>query len=71
MAGYFESAIGQEFKLSSGRETKIFELANMINEIVGNGIQKSRLLASVERARELISYKPKTEFKKGFKNVLS
>lgn len=75
-AGYYESAIGQEFNLASGAETKIIDLANMINEAVGNkaGINfvrkrkwdtKSRLLASIERAGKLISYEPKTKFKDG------
>ena len=31
-AGYFESAIGQEFNLASGEETRIIELATMIND---------------------------------------
>lgn len=80
-AGYYESAIGQEFNLASGKETRIIDLANMINEIVGNhaGIKfaqrrkwdtKSRLLASVDRARELIEYDPKTEFKEGLMNAI-
>jgi len=75
-AGYYESAIGQEFNLASGKETKIIDLANMINEMVGNkaGIKfvqkrrwdtKDRLLASIERAKKLIGYEPKTEFKEG------
>ncbi|MBF0466476.1 MAG: NAD-dependent epimerase/dehydratase family protein [Nitrospirae bacterium] len=80
-AGYYESAIGQEFNLASGKETRIIDLANMINEIVGNhaGIKfaqrrkwdtKSRLLASVDRARKLIEYDPKTEFKEGLMNAI-
>ncbi len=75
-AGYYKSAIGQEFNLASGEETKIIDLANMINTIVGNkaGIKfiqrrkwdtKSRLLASVERAEKLIHYKPITKFQDG------
>ncbi|VAW38773.1 UDP-glucose 4-epimerase [hydrothermal vent metagenome] len=75
-AGHYETAIGQEFNLASGKETRIIDLANMINEVVGNeaGINfvskrkwdtKSRLRASVERAGELIGYNPQTEFKEG------
>ena len=75
-AGGFESVIGQEFNLASGIETKIIDLANMINEVIGNraGINfankrkwdtKSRLLASVDKAVKLIDYSPKTEFKDG------
>jgi len=80
-AGYFESAIGQEFNLASGKETKIIDLANMINELTGNkaGIRfasrrkwdtKSRLLASVERARKLIGYEPTTSIEEGLRKTI-
>lgn len=80
-AGYYESAIGQEFNLASGKETKIIDLANMINEAIGNkaGIKfvqrrkwdtKSRLLASIDRAKSLIGYEPKTDFKVGLMNTI-
>lgn len=75
-AGSMESAIGQEFNLASGKETRIVDLANMINAATGNkaGIQyaerrkwdtKSRLLASIDRARDTIGYSPSTEFEAG------
>ena len=75
-AGYFEQAIGQEMNLASGRETKILELAEKVNELVGNsaGIKraparvwdtKKRLLASVDRARDLLGYEPSMDFDKG------
>jgi len=75
-AGTMESAVGQEFNLASGAETRIIDLAHMINEAVQNpaGIQfaerrkwdtKSRLLASIERAHELIGYDPSTPFEVG------
>ena len=35
-AGFFEAAVGQEFNLASGEETRIIDLANMINREVGN-----------------------------------
>jgi nucleoside-diphosphate-sugar epimerase len=80
-AGYYEEAIGQEFNLASGKETKIIDLANMINEAVGNtaGVKyvsrrkwdtKSRLLASIDRARKLIGYEPKTDFKDGLMSTI-
>jgi nucleoside-diphosphate-sugar epimerase len=80
-AGYFENAIGKEMNLASEHETKIGDLANMINELVGNkaGIRmvskrkwdtKSRLLASVDRARELLGYEPKTPFEQGLRNTI-
>jgi UDP-glucose 4-epimerase len=70
------AAIGEEFNLASGRETQIRDLAAMINTATGNtaGIKfaprrkwdtKSRLCASVEKARTLIGYNPDTKFEDG------
>lgn len=80
-AGYSEKAVGQEFNLASGKETKINDLATMINESVGNkaGINfiqrrkwdtKSRLLASIDKAKILIGYTPKTAFQTGLMNTI-
>jgi nucleoside-diphosphate-sugar epimerase len=80
-AGSIDAAIGQEFNLASGAETRIIDLANMINNITGNssGISfaqrrkwdtKSRLLASIDRAKELIGYNPITPFSKGIQNTI-
>lgn len=80
-AGVMESALEQEFNLASGTETRIIDLANMINDATENqaGIKftsrrkwdtKSRLLASVDRARELIGYNPSTSFDKGLYNTI-
>jgi UDP-glucose 4-epimerase len=81
-AGYFEEAIGEEFNLASGIETKIIDLANMINKAVGNeaGIKfsqkrkwdtKIRLLASIDKAKRLVGYEPKTKFKDGLMNTIN
>lgn len=80
-AGHFESAIGQEFNLASGKETSIISLAKMINEHTGNkaGIRliqrrkwdtKPRLLASVEKAGKLVGYRPQMPFDKGLANTI-
>ena len=80
-AGYFEEAIGQSFNLASGRETKIIDLANMINKLTGNkaGVRfvsrrkwdtKRRLLASIELAKKLIGYEPKTSLEDGLKRTI-
>jgi UDP-glucose 4-epimerase len=80
-AGSMESAIGQEFNLASGIETRIIDLANMINAACDNkaGIRiaqrrkwdtKSRLLASVDRARSLVGYDPSTPFEAGLQNTI-
>lgn len=74
--GQLAAAVGQEFNLASGSETKIRDLAAMVNELTGNDAgmvfvpkrkwdTKSRLLASVDKARSLIGYKPKTDFRAG------
>lgn len=81
-AGYFEAAVGQEFNLASGMETRIIDLAQMINAQVGNtaGVTfgprrkwdtKPRLLASVARARNLIGYQPHTPFDEGLKHAIA
>jgi nucleoside-diphosphate-sugar epimerase len=81
-AGFFEAAVGQEFNLASGKETRIVDLAKMINAQVENkaGIvyaerrkwdTKSRLLASVDRAQQLIGYAPLTSFEAGLKNTIA
>ena len=80
-AGAMESAIGQEFNLASGKETRIIDLAHMINEATGNkaGIRfaqrrkwdtKSRLLASIDKARQLIGYEPHTPFEVGLQHTI-
>ncbi|MFB3905239.1 MAG: NAD-dependent epimerase/dehydratase family protein [Acidobacteriota bacterium] len=75
-AGALPQAIGQEFNLASGEETRIIDLAEMVNRVTGNqaGIRflerrkwdtKPRLLASIDRARALIGYSPQTPFNQG------
>jgi len=75
-AGIREEAIGQEINIASATEIEIVEMANTVNDLIGNkaGLlytdrrkwdTKSRLLASVDRARDILGYEPKTEFKTG------
>lgn len=75
-ASYFERAIGQEMNIASGREVRILDMAERVNELAGStgGIQrverrvwdtKQRLLASTERARDLLGYVPRTDFDEG------
>jgi len=81
-AGHFQAAVGQEFNLASGQETRIIALAEMINAQVGNqgGISftarrkwdtKSRLLASVDRAGQLIGYEPHTPLETGLQQAIA
>jgi nucleoside-diphosphate-sugar epimerase len=73
---YYPKAIGEAFNLATGREIRISDLANWINEITGNsaGIdhverrdwdKKNRLLASIDRAKSVLRYKPSMDFRKG------
>jgi len=77
---YCEDAVGEAFNLASGREIKILDLAKWILEITENkaGIvfkerrdwdKKTRLLASIEKARKILAYEPKMEFKEGLRHV--
>ena len=80
-AGYFEQVVGQEMNVASGKEINILQMAERINELTGNraGIvqapprvwdTKKRLLASIDRARELIGYEPRMEFEQGLKATI-
>ncbi len=80
-AGVLESAVGQEFNLASGKETRIIDLAHMINQATGNqaGVHfaerrkwdtKSRLLASIDKARDLIGYEPSVPFEQGLEHTV-
>ena len=77
-AGFYEKAIGKEMNIASSKEVEIIKLAKMINELTGNSAPirftsrrkwdtKSRLLASIDRAEELLGYKPKMNFENGLK----
>jgi nucleoside-diphosphate-sugar epimerase len=80
-AGYINEAVGEEFNLASGVETRVIDLATMVNEAVGNkaGVKflqrrkwdtKPRLLASIEKAKELIGFEPKMRFKEGLMKTI-
>jgi len=77
-----KKAIGEPINLATGKEIKILDLASWVNELTGNeaGIvfkerrnwdTKSRLLASIEKAKRILQYEPHTDFKSGLKNVHS
>jgi len=80
-AGYYDRAIGQEMNIASGRETRILDMAERVNELTGNkaGIRrvearvwdtKKRLLASVERAKDLLGYEPRKDFDQGLRETV-
>ncbi|MHC2995256.1 MAG: SDR family NAD(P)-dependent oxidoreductase [Candidatus Atribacteria bacterium] len=75
-AGYYEKAVGEDINLAGGREIKVIDLANMINKLTNNkaGIKytsrrkwdtKKRLLASIDKAKKVLGYKPSTLFEDG------
>ena len=80
-AGYYKDAVGANFNLASGTENSIIEIAKLVNEVTKNKTPivtrprrkwdtKPRLLASIEKAKKLIGYKPVVDFKTGFmKNI--
>ena len=78
--GIYPEAIGDAFNLASEKETKIIDLANMINKLTGNssGIEYvarrdwdliTRRRASIEKARKVLGYEPKMKFEEGIKRV--
>src|SRR2546426_2257734 len=75
-----DQAVGEAINLATGREIRILDLANWVNELTKNkaGIvfkerrnwdKKNRLLASIEKARRVLHYEPKMDFKDGLKQV--
>ena len=74
--GYLDRAIGEAINLASGQETRVIELANMINNLVGNpeGVtfrekrdwdKSTRRRASIRKAEELLGYRPSRDLKRG------
>jgi UDP-glucose 4-epimerase len=79
-SGVVPEAVGEAFNLASETETKIMDIANMINELTGNpgGIrltqrrdwdQITRRRASIEKARKILGYAPKVKIKDGIQKV--
>jgi nucleoside-diphosphate-sugar epimerase len=80
-AGAVPEALGEAFNLASGKETKIIDLANMINQLTHNRagvkfVEKrdwdkiTKRRASIEKARRMLGYEPKTPVKEGLKRTL-
>lgn len=78
--GIKEEAIGEAINLGSGKEHRVIELANVVNNLTDNeaGViylerrewdVKKRLLSSIEKAKKLLGYKPEMEFEEGLKKV--
>lgn len=80
-AGYYPKAVGQDLNLASGREIRIIDLASLINKLTKNpkGFKfaskrrwdtKDRLLASIEKAKNILGYAPKTSFENGIRETI-
>jgi nucleoside-diphosphate-sugar epimerase len=78
--GVIPEAVGDAFNLASDTETRVIDIANMVNEITGNpsGVRFiarrdwdkiTRRRASIDKARKVLGYEPKTRIKDGIKKV--
>ncbi|NOY39542.1 MAG: NAD-dependent epimerase/dehydratase family protein [Nitrospirae bacterium] len=76
-AAFYSTAVGENFNLASGKELKIRDLITKVNEATDNKADvvfkerrkwdtKPRLLASIDKARQLIGYEPVVDFEEGF-----
>ncbi len=76
LAGTSERAVGEEINLAAGREIAIRDLADKINLAAGSGAgvelrprrawdRKRRLLASIDKARDVLGYEPAMDFDEG------
>jgi len=81
-SGLREKAIGEAFNLASGTETKISEIAAKVNSLTGNiaGVKSvprrswdksTRRRASIERARNLLGYEPRTSLDRGLRETVA
>ncbi len=78
--GVVPEAIGGAFNLASETETRVIDIANMINEITGNpsGVKFTaqrdwdkitRRRASIDKARKILGYEPGMKINEGVKRV--
>ena len=78
--GIREEAIGEAFNLGAGKEQRVIDMANIVNNLTKNkaGIiykqrrdwdVKTRLLSCVTKAEKLLGYKPKMKFEDGLQET--
>ena len=81
-AGAMKEAVGEAFNVGGGRETRVIDVADWINEETGNaaGVRhvprrswdtKERVLASIDKAGTLLGYAPRTEFRAGLRATIA
>ena len=75
-----EEAIGEAINLGSGQDHRVIDMAIRVNELSGNeaGIEfkerrnwdaKTKLLSSIEKAKDILGYKPTVSFDDGLVKV--
>jgi UDP-glucose 4-epimerase len=78
--GIEEEAIGEAINLGSGQDHRVIDMANRVNELTGNteGIAyaprrnwdaKTKLLSSIDKAKDILGYKPTVSFDDGLIKV--
>lgn len=78
--GVVEDAVGEAINLGSSRETSVWDMAEMVNQLTNNksGIKfterrdwdaKNCLLSSIDKAHDILDYQPKLEFIDGLKKT--
>ena len=78
--GVIPEAVGDAFNLASETETRVIDIASMVNEITDNhsGVEFvarrdwdkiTRRRASIEKARKVLGYEPKANMKDGIKRA--
>jgi len=78
--GVVEDAVGEAINLGSAKETRVVDMANKVNQLANNesGIRftkrrdwdaKTCLLSSINKANDILGYKPKIEFNDGLKKT--
>jgi len=78
--GINEEAVGEAINLGSGKEQRVIDMANIVNNLTGNESEinyvgrrdwdvKKRLLSSIEKAKKLLNYNPQTKFEDGLKKT--
>ena len=79
-AGIVEGAVGEAINLGAGKETRVIDLANEVNRLTGNTLgvvytqrrdwdAKTRIISSIDKAKRLLDYKPRTTFSEGLGRV--
>ena len=74
--GYLDSAVGESINLASGRETRILDLAGLVNRLTENpeGFvfqekrdwdKSTRRRASIDKAGKLLNFHPRADMERG------